>query len=89
MKASGNGDKAVCVQNLLAIVRGEVCFDRVRGLDPRIVDKPAGEAASEAINDAQWLLKTYEPRAEVDAIRLVDDESETASGIFKLQAEIT
>ena len=33
MLAKGNGDKRVCVNNLLAIVRGEVPYDRIRGLD--------------------------------------------------------
>lgn len=87
MKASGNGDKAVCVQNLLAIVRGEVCYDRLRGLDPRIVDKPAGEAASEAIQDAEWMLDTYEPRAVIRGLDV--DQDDAASGGFLIKANIS
>ena len=86
MKASGNGDKAVCVQNLLAIVRGEVCFDRLRGLDPRIVDRPAGEAVDDAVNDARWELRTYEPRAVVENITAYRDGD---PGDFRVNAEIS
>ena len=85
MKASGNGDKAVCVQNLLAIVRGEVCFDRLRGLDPRIVDRPADNAVNDAINDVRWELETYEPRAVVEEISAVRED---ADGGFRLTAAI-
>lgn len=85
MKASGNGDKAVCVQNLLAIVRGEVCFDRLRGLDPRIVDRPAENAVNDAINDARWELETYEPRAVVEEIAAVREDTD---GGFRLTAKI-
>lgn len=85
MKASGNGDKAVCVQNLLAIVRGEVCFDRLRGLDPRIVDRPADSAVNDAINDARWELETYEPRAVIEEISAVRED---ADGGFRLTAAI-
>lgn len=87
MRSSGNGDKAVCVQNLLAIVRGEVPYDRLRGLDSRIVDRPAGEAVSEAVQDAKWLLKTYEPRAVVEGIESVQDDA--ASGGFIVKANIS
>ena len=87
MRSSGNGDKAVCVQNLLAIVRGEVPYDRLRGLDARIVDRPAGEAVNEAVQDAKWLLDTYEPRAVVDGIEAVQDDA--ASGGFIVKANIS
>ena len=86
MKAGGNGDKAVCVQNLLAIMRGEVCFDRLRGLDPRIVDRPAGEAVDDAVNDARWELRTYEPRAVVENITAYRDGD---TGDFRVNAEIS
>ena len=85
MKASGNGDKAVCVQNLLAIVRGEVCFDRLRGLDPRIVYRPADSAVNDAVNDDRWELETYERRAVVEEISAVRED---ADGGFRLTAKI-
>lgn len=86
MRAHNNGDKAVCVQNLLAIVRGEVPYDRLRGLDPRIVDRPAGDAVAEAVQDAEWMLGVYEPRAVIDDITAAQDDA--AEGVFRVIADV-
>lgn len=86
MRASNNGDKAVCIQNLLAIIRGEVPYDRLRGLDPRIVDRPAGNAVAEAVQDAEWMLGVYEPRAIVDNISAVQEDA--AEGVFRVTADV-
>lgn len=86
MRASNNGDKAVCIQNLLAIIRGEVPYDRLRGLDPRIVDRPAGDAVAEAVQDAEWMLGVYEPRAIVDNISAVQEDA--AEGVFRVTADV-
>lgn len=64
MKAHGNGTPETCASNLLRIVRGEVPFDRVRGLDGSLVDRP--NVTDEAAADAEWLLNTYEPRVTVE-----------------------
>lgn len=66
MKAHGNGNPETCASNLLRIVRGEVPFDRVRGRDGSLVDRP--NAIDEAIADAEWLLETYEPRVNIESI---------------------
>lgn len=68
MKAHGNGTPETCTSNLLRIVRGEVPFDRVRGRDGALVDKPNATAESSA--DVEWLLKTYEPRVNIKSIEL-------------------
>ena len=60
MRASGNGSPEVCAANLLRIVRGEVAYDRVRGVDGTLIDKP--NATDEAVADAEWVLETFEPR---------------------------
>lgn len=86
MRASGNGLKTVCVQNLLAIVRGEVPYDRLRGLDPRIVDRPAADAVTEAVQDAEWMLGVYEPRATIDDISATQEDA--AEGVFRVTAEV-
>ena len=86
MRASNNGDKAVCIQNLLAIIRGEVPYDRLRGLDPRIVDRPAGDAVAEAVQDAEWMLSVCEPRAIVDNISAVQEDA--AEGVFRVTADV-
>lgn len=85
MKAAGNGDVGVCARNLLAIVRGEVPFDRLRGLDARIVDRPERDGTDETVQDAEWVLKTYEPRMDLDGMTITRDDG----GDFHLTAKIT
>ena len=85
MQAKGNGNAGVCARNLLATVRGEVPFDRLRGLDPRIVDRPAGDAKDEAARDAEWVLKTYEPRIDLDSVGIIQE----GNGDFGITAKIT
>ena len=87
MLASGNGNKKICVNNLLSIVRGEVPYDRLRGLDARIIDKPSGEADDELCQDAMWVLETYEPRAEIQQIQVTQDDA--ANGQFSVSAQIS
>lgn len=64
MKAYGNGTPETCASNLLRTVRGEVPFDRVRGRDGVLVDKP--NATDEVLADIEWLLENYEPRVSVE-----------------------
>ena len=85
MKAAGNGDVGVCARNLRAIVRGEVPFDRLRGLDARIVDRPERDGTDEAVQDAEWVLKTYEPRMDLDDMTITRDDG----GDFHLTERIT
>lgn len=51
MRASGNGSPEVCAANLLRIVRGEVAYDRVRGVDGTLIDKPNA-------TDEAWLTRS-------------------------------
>ena len=76
MRASGNGNVIVCAQNLLRTFRGEVPCERVKGLDPRMIDKPTLAVIPEVQQDARWLLETYEPRAEVESINVVHNDVE-------------
>lgn len=70
MQASGNGLPMQCVANLVRIVRGECTYDRVKGIDPTLVDRPEPIAVPLLIADARWLIKTYEPIVSVDKIDL-------------------
>ena len=40
MKASGNAAPETCVQNLLKTIRGEVPYERIKGIDRTLIDKP-------------------------------------------------
>ena len=87
MKATGNGNPRQCAENLLKCVRGEVPFERIKGLDPRLIDKPFSEAKIAARQDAEWLLETYEPRVGVNAINVEYDSF--TDGNFSIKADIT
>lgn len=84
MKASGNGDAAQCVGNLLRLIRGEVPYERLKGLNPRLIDQPSSIAAQELRADAEWLIEQYEPRVTLSSI---DIDAELAkAGHFAIRA---
>jgi len=83
MRSSGNGNPEICAANLLRIVRGEVAFDRTRGRDAALVDKPVTNI--DAVADAEWVLETYEPRVEAE---LNLEEVDGLTGDFALLANI-
>ena len=84
MRAKGNGRPEVCATNLLKITRGEVSYDRIRGRDGALIDQP--DAADEAAADVEWLLQTYEPRVDGEA---VPADAEARSGDFDTIVDIT
>lgn len=86
MKSSGNGNKFRCVENLLSIIRGEVPYDRLRGMDPRMIDRPAPEVQGAILQEAAWLVETYEPRAVLDGISI--ENAGAYDGRFSVRAEI-
>lgn len=85
MKASGNGDPAQCVGNLLRLIRGEVPYERLKGLDPSLIDQPSSNAAQELTADAQWLIENYEPRISLESIDLIAALAE--AGHFNINAK--
>lgn len=86
MRAKDNGDKLVCANNLLATIRGEVAYDRLRGLEARNFDLPYGVAETEIQQDAAWVLGIYEPRAEVERIEITQEAN--GHGDFGVKAII-
>ncbi len=86
MRASGNGDVSVCVNNLLRTFRGEVPYERVKGLDPRLIDRPLEDVELDIQQDAEWLLENYEPRAVVEGVSV--EQSEEVNGGFAVLAKI-
>ena len=86
MRAKGNGNKYRCVENLLALIRGEVPYDRLRGMDPRLIDRPAPEVEGEIVEGATWLVETYEPRAALANVTV--ENSGAHDGRFSVRAEI-
>lgn len=87
MRSKGNGNPEICAQNLLKITRGEVPYERIKGLDPRFIDRPHSIAEAEVQQDAEWLIETYEPRVNVNAINV--EASDASAGGFIVTADIS
>ena len=86
MKASGNAAPETCVQNLLKTTRGEVPYERIKGIDRTLIDKPSGTAANDLAADVEFLVETYEPRVRLSSSDLVALVAQT--GDFELRASI-
>lgn len=71
MKSTGNSKQEQCVVNLLSITRGEVPYERLKGLDSRIIDRPSSTVAPEVRADMEWGLNTYEPRIDFNELNLM------------------
>lgn len=86
MKASGNSRPQTCVQNLLKTIRGEVPYERIKGIDRTLIDKPSELAGPELAADVEFVVETYEPRVKLNSAEL---EALTAkTGSFELAASI-
>ena len=87
MKASGNGEIKTCLKNLLRIIRGEVPYERLKGMDPRMIDKPTETVRPLVQQDVRWQIETYEPRAVIESIKVTSTAS--VSGGLLVSAKIT
>lgn len=77
MLSIGNGTPQVCVFNLMRLWQGEVPYDRLRGMNPDLIDKNTPQFSAEAVNNAAWLIETYEPRVSLsDANTVTDKEND-------------
>lgn len=86
MKASGNGKPQTCVQNLLKTIRGEVPYERIKGIDRTLIDSPSESAAQDLAADVEFVVKTYEPRVKLSDVELRALAAQT--GDYKLAADI-
>ena len=77
MRANGNGNPQICAENLLKCTRGEVPYERLKGLDPSLIDQPANDAETNLRRDIDWLVETYEPRISADGIVITPDQNDT------------
>lgn len=86
MLSKNNGNPEVCVNNLVKIVRGENPYDRVKGINIEPIGMPCDQAVDEIADDAEWLVNTYEPRAEIESITVTPDD--ISGGKFTITANI-
>lgn len=86
MKAYGNGTPETCVQNLLKTIRGEVPYERIKGIDRTLIDKPSETAGPELAADVEYVVQTYEPRVKLGSVEL--EALAAKVGGFELEASI-
>ena len=86
MLSKNNSNPAVCVNNLIQIARGEVPYDRVKGISFTQLDMPIVRATDEIVEDAERILGTYEPRAKIDSIEVTPTDA--PNGHFTITANI-
>ena len=89
MKANGNGKPMQCVANLLRITRGECPYDRIKGIDPTLIDQPTEIVAPLMQAEAKWLIKTYEPRVNADEVDISAITSQNGSFALNVDATVT
>lgn len=65
MLSSGNSNAEVTASNLIRISRGEVPYDRIKGIDGSLSDMPAEIIAGDIENDVRETIEEYEPRVDV------------------------
>lgn len=89
MKESGNGEPMQCVANLLRITRGECPYDRIKGIDPTLIDQPTEIVAPLMQAEAKWLIDTYEPRVNADDVNINAITSQNGNFALNVDAAIT
>lgn len=86
MKAKGNGTPQQCVQNLILTTRGEVPYERIKGISPSIIDMPAEDAGDALRSEVEYLIETYEPRADLKDFDITALAAE--AGSFRIDVDV-
>lgn len=70
---NATGDERILqnIRNLISTWRYEVAYDRTKGLDPGMLDKPAESAQALYIAEIYRLIETYEPNAALKDVKLL------------------
>ncbi len=64
------------VRNLISTFRYEVGYDRTKGLDPTLIEKPYDDAVALFISEVYRLVDTYEPNATVESVTPIGVDEE-------------
>lgn len=89
MLGKGNGEPMQCVSNLLRMTRGECVYDRIKGMDPELIDMNSDIAMPLMAAEAKWLIQTYEPRVDVNSIDMEELVADVGSFSLNVNADIT
>lgn len=79
------------INNLLSMYQGECPFERLKGMDPTLIDMPASFAKPKIIEHVKWLLKTYEPDLTIISVSIYDADSNidgVSFGDYVIKVEI-
>lgn len=86
-QASGDERIIQNVLNLIRTFRYEVGYDRTRGINPAVIDKPLQEASALYTSEIFRVVDLYEPRATVRSIKHTGTDEE-GNMQFKVAIEI-
>lgn len=87
MRASGNGNPAVCAQNLVSMTAGECPMDRLRGRNPKLIETTNLAAVK---SDIIYVLSVWEPRIDANLVTLtpiVDEHGFVGDYTIDIDAE--
>lgn len=70
------------INNLLSMYQGECPFERLKGMDPTLIDMPASQVKPKIIEHVKWLLKTYEPDLTVLSVGVYDADGNSGNGVL-------
>lgn len=80
MRSENNGDKMVCLNNLLNTVKCEVPFVRDKGFDARLIDTPI-KSIETLDSEVTTLVEKYEKRINIGSVSV---SMEGEKGDFKV-----
>ena len=86
MLRKNNSNPAICANNLIQIAKGEVPYDRIKGVSFAQLDAPISQAIDDITEDTEWMINTYEPRVEVEKIEVTPTDAQ--HGHFAISATI-
>ena len=87
MKSNGNGNPRTCAENLLKCFRGEVPYERLKGLDATIIHSPSVESVQRIMQDADSLIDSFEPRVDVKKIKGTPEDG--VNGKHSISVDLT
>lgn len=83
MLSNGNSNAEITARNLIKTYRGEVPYDRIRGIDGSFTDKPISKVIDNIDNDVRETIEEYEPRADV-----IDVAVSLSNGKIEIELDI-
>jgi len=81
MQATGNGRPEICVNNLLSLARGEVPYERLKGLDANFIDAPKTTVRNTVFVDIERTLNIYENRIKINEVDI--------AGLFEKEGQFS